>query len=60
MANQYGRRGPLQTIAAATVLLVAVAVGAHVVWVLLAPILPSLIGLFVLTLLAYVLLGLRR
>jgi hypothetical protein len=56
----YGRRGPLQMIAAATVLLVAVAVGAHVVWLLLAPILPSLIGLFLIVLLAYVVLGLRR
>jgi hypothetical protein len=56
----YSRRGPLQTIAAATALLVAVAVGAHVVWLLLAPILPSLVGLFLIVLLTYVLLGLRR
>jgi hypothetical protein len=56
----YGRRGPLQVIAAVTALLVAVAVGAHVVWVLLAPILPSLLGLFLIAMLAYALLGLRR
>ena len=59
MAN-YGHRGPLQTIAAATALLVAVAIGAHVVWLLLAPILPTLFGLLLVALLAYVLLGLRR
>jgi hypothetical protein len=59
MAN-YGQRGPLQTIAAATVLLVAVAFGAHIVWVLLAPILPSLLGIFLVAMLAYVVLGRRR
>jgi hypothetical protein len=58
--RNYGYRGPLQTIAAATVLLVAVAVGAHFVWLLLAPILPSLIALFLVALLVYVVLGLRR
>jgi hypothetical protein len=40
--------------------LVAVAVGAHIVWILLAPILPSLLGIFLVAILAYVLLGLRR
>jgi hypothetical protein len=50
----------LQAIAAACVLLVAVAVSAHFIWVLLAPILPSLMGVFLIALLAYVLLGLRR
>ena len=55
----YGRRGPLQTIATATVLLVAVAVGAHVAWTLLEPLLPSLIGIFLLALVAYVVLGRR-
>jgi hypothetical protein len=59
MPNNYGRRGPLQRIAAATALLVAVALGAHVVWVLLAPILPSLLGIFLVAMLAYVLLGRR-
>ena len=56
----YRHRGPLQTIAAATALLVAVALGAHIAWVLLAPILPSLLALFLVAMLAYVLLGRRR
>jgi hypothetical protein len=58
MAN-YGHRGPLQTIAIATVLLVAVAVGAHVAWTFLEPMLPSLIGVFIIVMVAYLLLGRR-
>jgi hypothetical protein len=55
----YGHRGLLGTIATATVLLVAVSVGAHVAWTLLEPLLPSLLGLFLVAMVAYVLLGRR-
>jgi hypothetical protein len=57
MANYYGGRSPLQTIAAAAALLVAVAIGAHVAWILLAPILPSLLAISIVAMLAYLVLG---
>jgi hypothetical protein len=49
----YRHRGPLKTIAAATALLVAVAVGAYVVWTFLEPLLPSLLGISLVALVAY-------
>ena len=45
---------------AATLLLIVVAVAAHAVWMLLEPMLPSLLVICLLMLFGYVLLGLRR
>lgn len=58
--RNYGQRGPFQTIAAATMLIVAVAYGAHLVWTLLAPLLPSLLAIFLVAMLAYLLLSRRQ
>jgi hypothetical protein len=55
----YRHRGPLKTIAAATALLMAVAIGAYVIWTLLEPLLPSLLGISLVALVAFALLRRR-
>ena len=58
--GNFGRFRLGRAVCAATVLLIVVAVAAHAVWVLLEPLLPSLLAICLLVLFGYFLLGRGR